>query len=82
MTPLIAGAWNGLWTNQCKEFTFLKYSHRGVIGITLKQEVLKTLALSCHIYCKIESDTKKMEEEDRDTSTVHLIRKRKLNHGF
>ncbi|KAJ8407765.1 hypothetical protein AAFF_G00268090 [Aldrovandia affinis] len=47
----------------------------GIIGITLKPEALKIWALSRHICCKIESDMKEMEEEETNTTKVHLYHK-------
>ena len=62
-----------MWTDQLIESTFMRYGHSagGIIGITLKQEALKTWALSRHICCKIESYMKEMEEEDRDTVQLY-----------
>ena len=42
--------WYGIWIDMCIESTFMKYGHgrAGIIGITLKPETLKTLALSRH----------------------------------
>lgn len=45
------GLWNGIWSDMFIETTFMRYWH-GVIGITLKQETLKTWALSLHIMCQ------------------------------
>ena len=73
VTRHIAGIWKGLWTDQFIESTFMRYGHSagGIIGITLKQEALKTWALSRHLCCKIESDMQKMEEEDGDTVQLY-----------
>ncbi|KAL7395277.1 hypothetical protein ABVT39_013630 [Epinephelus coioides] len=60
----------------CHKTTFMRYGHSasGIIGITLKPEVLKICALNRHICCKIESDMKEMEEET-NTSKVQLYHK-------
>ncbi len=41
----------------------------------MKPETLKIWALSRHICCKIESDMKEMEEEETNTTKVHLYHK-------
>lgn len=76
ITRHISGIWNGLWSDQFIESTFMKYGHSagGIIGITLKPNALKIWALSRHICCKIESDMMKMEGE-RNTSNVNLYHK-------
>ena len=40
------------------ETTFMRYGHgpRGIIGITLKPETLKTWALGLHICSRLEQD--------------------------
>ncbi|KAJ4944771.1 hypothetical protein JOQ06_013311 [Pogonophryne albipinna] len=77
VTRHIRGIWNGLWSDQFIESTFMRYGHSvgGIIGITLKPEALKIWALSRHICCKIESDMKNMEEEETNTTKVHLYHK-------
>ena len=73
VTRHIAGLWNGLWTDQFIESTFMRYGHSagGIIGITLKEEALKAWSLSRHLCCKIETDMQKMEEEDGDTVQLY-----------
>ena len=46
VTQHTAGIWNGMWTNMMIETTFMRYGKgpRGMIGITLKPESLKTWA--------------------------------------
>ncbi|KAF3833276.1 hypothetical protein F7725_026941 [Dissostichus mawsoni] len=48
VTRHIRGIWNGLWSDQFIESTFMRYGHSagGIIGITLKPEALKIWALS------------------------------------
>jgi len=56
ITRHIRGIWNGIWSDQFIESTFMRYGHSsgGIIGITLKEETLKVWALSPHLCCKIE----------------------------
>ena len=51
----IHGIWNGLWSDQFIESTFMRYGHStgGIIGITLKPDALKIWALSRHFCCKM-----------------------------
>ena len=53
VTRHIQGIWNGLWSDQFIESTFMRYGHSvgGIIGITLKSTALKIWALSRHICC-------------------------------
>ena len=43
VTRHIQGIWNGLWSDQFIESTFMRYGHNvgGIIGITLKSKALK-----------------------------------------
>ncbi|KAJ4947494.1 hypothetical protein JOQ06_009529 [Pogonophryne albipinna] len=77
VTRHICRIWNGLWSDQFIESTFMRYGHSagGIIGITLKPEALKIWVLSRHIGCKSESDMKDMEEEETNTTKVHLYHK-------
>ena len=54
----VPGLWNGIWSDMFIETTFMRYGHdpRGTIGITLKPETLKTLALGLHISHCLEQD--------------------------
>ena len=46
LTRHIQGIWNGLWSDQFIESTFMRYGHSdgGIIGITLKSKALKIWA--------------------------------------
>ena len=46
VTRHIQGIWNGLWSDQFIESTFMRYGHSvgGIIGITLKSKALKIWA--------------------------------------
>ena len=50
--------------------TFMRYGHspRGIIGITLKPETLKTWALCLHICSRLEQDIADITEGERLTS--------------
>ena len=76
VTRHVQGIWNGIWSDQFIESTFMRYGHGsgGIIGITLKEETLKVWALSRHLCCKIESELEEMEEGE--TSHIsHLCHK-------
>ena len=77
VTRHIQGIWNGLWSDQFIESTFMRYGHSigGIIGITLKSKALKIWALSRHICCKIESDMREIEEEETGATRVQLYHK-------
>ena len=81
VTRHIQGIWNGLWSDQFIESTFMRYGHSvgGIIGITLKSNALKIWALSRHICCKIEeSDMGEMEEEETGATRVQLYHKEEV----
>ena len=73
VTRHIRGIWNGLWSDQFIESTFMRYGHStgGIIGITLKQNALNIWALSCHICCRMESQMLQMEETDSSRVQLH-----------
>ena len=79
MTRHIQGIWNGPWSDQFIESTFMRCGHSvgGIIGITLKSKALKIWALSRHICCKIESDMGEMEEDETGATRVQLYHKGK-----
>ena len=66
----ISGIWNGIWSDMFIETTFMRYGHgpRGIIGITLKPETLKTWALGLHICSRLEQDIADITEGERVTS--------------
>ena len=72
VTRHIRGIWNGIWSDQFIESTFMRYGHSagGITGITLKSIALKVWALSRHICCKIESDMMELEEEETDATRL------------
>ena len=54
VTRYIRGIWNGIWSDQFIESTFMRYGHSSgdVIGFTLKEETLKSsghLAATCAV---------------------------------
>ena len=60
-----AGLWNGIWSDMMIETTFMWYGHApgGLVGITLKPEMLKVWALSLHACSRLESDLDDMTDE-------------------
>jgi len=55
----------------------MRYGHSagGIIGITLKSNALKVLALCRHICCKVESNLMELEEGKSDATRLHLHHK-------
>jgi hypothetical protein len=66
----VPGLWNGIWSDMFIETTFMPYGHGpgGIIGITLKPETLKTLALSLHVCSRLEQDVDKLSEKYQNTT--------------
>ena len=60
----LRGLWNGIWSDQFIESTFMRFGHSsgGIIGITLKPEALEVWALSRHICCQILMSLKEIED--------------------
>lgn len=60
------GYWNGIWSDMWIETTFMRFGHglKGIIGITLKPEAVKTWALSLHICTKLEEDVVSFSQEE------------------
>jgi len=54
------------------ETTFMRYGHApgGIVGITLKPEMLKVWALSLHACSRLESDLDDMTDEDTQSTMV------------
>ena len=73
VTRHIAGAWNGMWTDMMIETTFMRYGKgpRGLIGITLIPNAMKTWALSLHICCRIQKDIREMTQHEMSTRNGH-----------
>ena len=73
VTRHLAGAWNGMWTDMMIETTFMRYGKgpRGLIGITLKPNAMKTWALSLHICCRIQKDIREMTQHEMSTRNRH-----------
>ena len=72
----IRGIWNGIWSDQFIESTFMRYGHGsgGIIGIAIMEEVLKVCALNRHLCCKTEVRMNDMEEDETANSS-HLYHK-------
>ena len=73
VTRLIAEAWNRMWTDMMIETTFMRYGKcpRGLIGITLKPNAMKTWALSLPICCCIHKDIRVMTQHEMSTRNRH-----------
>ena len=73
-----AGIWNGIWSDMFIETTFMRYGHgpKGIIGIPLKPETLKTWALGLHICSKVDESMDNLINED-DVQKVQLNHKEK-----
>ena len=73
VTRHLAGVWNGMWTDMMIEATFMRYGKgpRGLIGITLKPNAMKTWALSLHICCRIQKDIREMTQHEMSTRNRH-----------
>ena len=74
-----AGIWNGIWSDMFIETTFMRYGHgpKGIIGIALKPETLKTWALGLHIGSKVDESIDNMINED-DVQKVQLNHKEEM----
>ena len=68
-----SGLFNGIWTDMAIETTFMRYGHgrRGIVGITLKQETLKTWAYSLHACNVIVNDLNKMRDRECSPSQTY-----------
>ena len=75
VTRHIQGIWNGLWSDQFIESTFMRYGQCWRNNTNHAKVALKIWALSRHICCKIESDMGEMEEEETGATRVQLYHK-------
>ena len=65
VTSHIAGAWNGVCADMLSDddrTDIMRYGKgpRGLIGITVNPNAVKTWALSLHICCRIQKDIREM----------------------
>ena len=60
------GFFNGIWTDMAVETTYMRYGHgrKGVIGITLKPETLKTWAYSLHACNRLINDLNEIRDKE------------------
>ena len=67
------GFWNGIWSDMYIETTFMRYGHNkgGIIGITLKPEMLKVWALSLYTCNSLESSLDNMIEKKENNHISH-----------
>ena len=68
------GYFNGIWTDMAIETTYMRYGHgrKGIVGITLKPETLKTWAYSLHACNRVTNDLNQMrDKEGVSAQTIH-----------
>ena len=69
------GLFNGIWSDMAIKTTFMRYGHgqRGIIGITLRPETLKTCAYSLHACNTVVShlDAMSTQEQHKPLSQTH-----------
>ena len=68
------GIWNGIWSDQYIESTFMRYGHGpgGIIRITLQPSTLKEWTLELHIFTQLRNDvTSIVEGNVQTTVTTH-----------
>ena len=68
-----SGLFNGIWTDMAIETTLMRYRHgrRRIVGITLKQETLKTWAYSIHACNVIINELNKMRNRECSPSQTY-----------
>ena len=73
-----SGLFNGIWTDMAIESTYMRYGHgrRGIVGITLKPETLKTWAYSLHACNVIINDLNQMR--DKESSSAQTYHKEEM----
>ena len=64
---------NGIWSDMAIETTYMRYGHgqKGIIGITLKPETLKTWAYSLHACNKIVNSLDTMRNQEEQPLKMH-----------
>ncbi|PIK51925.1 hypothetical protein BSL78_11180 [Apostichopus japonicus] len=69
----VSGLFNGIWSDMAIETTFMRYGHgrRGIVGITLKPETLKTWAYSLHTCNIVINDLDQMRDRDGPPAQTH-----------
>ena len=68
------GYFNGIWTDMAIETTYMRYGHgrKGIVGITLKPETLKTWAYSLHACNRVTNNLNEMrDKEGVSAQTIH-----------
>ena len=70
------GLWNGIWSDMFVESTFMRYGKgpQGIIGVTMKPDMVKKWAYSMHICSHILQDLSDMadgHQSDRDGVISH-----------
>lgn len=67
------GTWNAMWTDMMIETTFMRYGKgpRGIIGVTLKPNTLKTWALSLYSCRELAKDISDMTTVEKNDTRQH-----------
>ena len=68
------GFWNGIWTDMFIETTFMRYGKGpgGLIGLTLKPNVVKKWAYSLHAFTQVLQDLENMrKKKEKKEKLVH-----------
>ena len=66
------GIWNGVWSDQYIESTFMRYGHSpgGIVGITLQPSTLKRWALSLHICAQLKKDVLSLSDPYKQSTVT------------
>jgi len=58
-----SGIWNGIWSDQFIESTYMRYGHgpSGIIGTTMNQETMKTWAFGMYVCTTLTNELKDMD---------------------
>ena len=67
------GIFNGIWSDMAIETTYMRYGHghSGIIGLTMRQEALKTWAMSIHAVNTIISDLNAIDDSEVTSQSYH-----------
>ena len=67
------GYWNGIWSDMFIESTFMRYGKgpSGLIGITLKSNVMRKWAYSLNIFTQVQADLERMRESSIKQQIFH-----------
>ena len=76
------GYFNGIWTDMAIETTYMRYGHgrKGIVGITLKPETLKTWAYSPHACNRVTNDLNEMRDKEGVSCTDNPQRRNAIQN--